>query len=232
MASKKNKLKVFSLGGLQEIGKNITVFEYGQDIIVVDCGIAFPEDDMLGIDLVIPDFTYLVANKHRVRAVILTHGHEDHIGSLPYLLRDINCPIYATRLTIGLVEIKFKEHKLLDKVKTNCVKPGETVRIGNFSVEFIAVTHSIADSVAVAITAPNGMQVIHTGDFKIDHTPVSGQHMDLQRFAQLGKQGVDLLLMDSTNVEAPGYTMSERYVGVFFERIFEKKHLKIFTPQV
>jgi len=222
LATKKNKLKVIALGGLNEIGKNITLFEYGNEILVVDSGIAFPADDMLGIDLVIPDFTYLINNKDRVKGVVLTHGHEDHIGSLPYLLRDINCPIYATRLTIGLVEIKFKEHKLLDKVKTNCVKPGETVRIGNFSVEFIAVTHSIADSVAVAITAPNGMQVIHTGDFKIDHTPVSGQHMDLQRFAQLGKQGVDLLLMDSTNVEAPGYTMSERYVGVFFERIFEK----------
>ncbi|MCL2753399.1 MAG: ribonuclease J [Defluviitaleaceae bacterium] len=215
-----NKLKVFALGGLNEIGKNITIFEYGQDILVVDSGIAFPADDMLGIDLVIPDFTYLVQNKERVRGVVLTHGHEDHIGSLPYMLRDVDCPIYATRLTMGLVEIKFKEHKL-DKVKTNCVKPGESVKIGCFDVEFIAVTHSIADSVALAIKTPSST-IIHTGDFKIDHTPVSGQHIDLQRFAEIGKQGVDLLLMDSTNVEAPGFTMSERYVGVFFERIFEK----------
>ncbi|MCL2396605.1 MAG: ribonuclease J [Defluviitaleaceae bacterium] len=219
MASKKNKLKVFSLGGLQEIGKNITVFEYGQDIIVVDCGIAFPEDDMLGIDLVIPDFSYLVSNKKRVKAVILTHGHEDHIGSLPYLLRDVECPIYATRLTLGLLEGKLKEHRL-DKVDTICVESGQTVKIGNFSVEFIAVTHSIADSVALAIKTPAGIAV-HTGDFKIDHTPVNGEHIDLQRFAELGKAGVDVLLCDSTNVEMPGFTMSERSVGEIFEQIFD-----------
>jgi len=219
LATKKNKLKVFALGGLHEIGKNITVFEYGQDILVVDAGIAFPEDDMLGIDLVIPDFTYLVQNKHRIKAIVITHGHEDHIGSLPYLLREINAPIYATRLTLGLLDIKFKEHKLLDKVKTKCVAAGETVKIGNFTVEFIAVTHSIADSVGLCIKAPN-TTVVHTGDFKIDHTPVDGGHIDLQRFAELGKEGVDLLLCDSTNVEVEGFTMSERHVGVLFVRIF------------
>ena len=220
MASKKNnKLRVFSLGGLQEIGKNITVFEYGQDIIVVDCGIAFPADDMLGIDLVIPDFSYLVNNKKRIRAVVMTHGHEDHIGSLPYFLRDIQCPIYGTRLTLGLLDIKFKEHRL-DNVETHCVKAGDTVKIGAFSVEFIAVTHSIADSVGLCIKTPNAT-VIHTGDFKIDHTPVDGGHIDLQRFAELGKKGVDLLLCDSTNVEVPGFTMSERSVGEIFDQIFD-----------
>jgi len=220
LASKKNnKLRVFSLGGLQEIGKNITVFEYGQDIIVVDCGIAFPADDMLGIDLVIPDFSYLVNNKKRIRAVVVTHGHEDHIGSLPFFLRDVQCPIYATRLTLGLLEIKFKEHRL-DNVETHCVKAGDTVKIGNFSVEFIAVTHSIADSVGLCIKTPNAT-VVHTGDFKIDHTPVDGGHIDLQRFAELGKQGVDLFLCDSTNVEVPGFTMSERSVGEIFDQIFD-----------
>jgi len=220
LASKKNKLKVIALGGLNEIGKNIMLYEYGQDILVVDCGIAFPTEDMPGIDLVIPDFTYLVQNKQRVKGVVLTHGHEDHIGSVPYLLRDIDCPIYATRLTLGLLQIKFKEHKL-DQVKTVCVQPGEVVSIGCFKVEMIPVTHSIADSVAVAIKAPNSL-VIHTGDFKIDHSPVDGQHIDLGRFAELGKKGVDLFVCDSTNVEVPGFTMSERYVGVIFERIFEK----------
>ena len=220
MASKKNKLKVFSLGGLQEIGKNITVFEYGQDIIVVDCGIAFPADDMLGIDLVIPDFSYLISNKQKVKAVILTHGHEDHIGSLPYFLRDIQCPIYATRLTLALLEMKFKEHRL-DDVRTECVKAGDVRKIGNFGVEFIAVTHSITDSVALAIKTPTST-VIHTGDFKIDHTPVNGEHIDLQRFAELGRTGVDLFMCDSTNVEASGYTMSERSVGEIFEQLFDK----------
>jgi len=220
LASKRNKLKVFALGGLQEIGKNITVFEYGQDIIVVDCGIAFPADDMLGIDLVIPDFSYLVSNKHRIKAIIFTHGHEDHIGSLPYLLREISCPIYGTKLTLGLLDIKFKEHHL-DNVESICVVPGETVKIGNFKIEFIAVTHSIADSVALAIKTPTSM-IVHTGDFKIDHTPVNGEHIDLQRFAELGKAGVDLMLCESTNVGVPGYTMSESSVGEVFEQIFDK----------
>ena len=219
MATKKNKLKVFALGGLHEIGKNITVFEYGQDIIVVDSGIAFPENEMLGIDLVIPDFSYLISNKDRIRAIVLTHGHEDHIGSLPYLLRDVRCPIYGTKLTLGLLQIKFKEHKL-DNIDCICVVPGETINIGAFKIEFIAVTHSIADSVGLAISCPAAL-VVHTGDFKIDHTPVNGEYIDLQRFAELGKKGVDLLLCDSTNVEVPGYTMSERSVGKVFENIFD-----------
>jgi len=221
LASKKNKLKVFALGGLQEIGKNLTVFEYGAEIIIVDCGIAFPEDDMLGIDLVIPDFTYLVNNKNRVRGVFLTHGHEDHIGAVPYLLRELDCPIYATRLTLGLLDIKLKEHRLSDRVKTQCIKPGQKLKIGAFEIEFIAVTHSICDSVALAIKTPAGM-CVHTGDFKIDHTPVHGNHIDLQRFAELGRAGVDLLLCDSTNVEASGYTMSERRVGAVFKGIFDE----------
>lgn len=221
MATKKNKLKVFALGGLHEIGKNITVFEYGQDILVVDAGLAFPEDDMLGIDLVIPDFSYLFQNKHRIKGIVITHGHEDHIGALPYLLREVEAPIYATRLTLGLLDIKFKEHKLMDKVQRKCVVAGETVKIGNFSVEFIAVTHSIADSVGLCIKTPS-TTVVHTGDFKIDHTPVDGGHIDLQRFAELGKEGVDLLLCDSTNVEVEGFTMSEKHVGVLFERIFDQ----------
>ena len=214
------KLKVIALGGLNEIGKNITIFEYGDDIIVVDSGIAFPTDDMLGIDLVIPDFSYLVQNKDRVKAIFVTHGHEDHIGSIPYLLRDIKAPIYATQLTLGLIQIKLKEHRL-DRVEMKKVSAGDVIKVGNFSVEFIAVTHSIADSCGLCIKVPN-CTVVHTGDFKIDHTPVSGDHIDLGRFAELGREGVDLLLCDSTNVESEGYTMSERYVGVIFERIFEK----------
>ena len=219
MASKKTKLRVFSLGGLQEIGKNITVFEYSDDIIIVDCGVAFPEDDMLGIDLVIPDFTYLVKNKDKIRGVVLTHGHEDHIGSIPYLLRELNVPIYATKLTLGLVDIKLKEHGLLNKTKRHCVKAGEKIQLGRFEVEMIAVTHSIADSVALAIKCPAGMSIV-TGDFKIDYTPIHGQRIDLARFAELGRQGVMLFLCESTNVEHAGYTMSERSVGKTFESIF------------
>ena len=219
LASKKTKLRVFSLGGLQEIGKNITVYEYSNDIIIVDCGVAFPEDDMLGIDLVIPDFTYLIKNKDKIRGVILTHGHEDHIGSIPYLYRELDVPIYATKLTLGLVEIKLKEHGLLNKVKRQCMKAGEKVQLGRFEVEFIAVTHSIADSVALAIKCPAAM-CVHTGDFKIDYTPIHGQRIDLARFAELGRQGVTLFLCESTNVEHPGYTMSERSVGKTFESIF------------
>ena len=219
MASKKTKLRVFSLGGLQEIGKNITVFEYSDDIIIVDCGVAFPEDDMLGIDLVIPDFTYLIKNRDKIRGVVLTHGHEDHIGSIPYLYRELNVPIYATKLTLGLVEIKLKEHGLLNKVTRQCVKAGEKVQLGRFEVEFIAVTHSIADSVALAIKCPAGL-CVHTGDFKVDYTPIHGQRIDLARFAELGRQGVTLFLCESTNVEFKGYTMSERSVGAAFESIF------------
>ncbi len=220
MAGKFAKLKVIPLGGLQEIGKNITAFEINDEIIVVDCGVAFPEDDMLGIDLVIPDFTYLTRNREKVKAVVLTHGHEDHIGALPYFLKELNVPIYGTKLTIGLIENKLKEHNILNKVNRICVKYGEYVKIGaNFKVEFIATTHSIADSCALAITTPAGV-VIHSGDFKIDYTPIQGPPIDLQRFAQLGKKGVLLFMCESTNVELKGFTMSERSVGVIFDEIF------------
>ena len=225
----KKKLKVFSLGGLDEIGKNITCLEYGGDIIIIDCGVAFPEDDMLGIDLVIPDFSYLMKNKNKIRGIVLTHGHEDHIGSVPYFLRDFNTPIYGTKLTLGLVGNKLKEHNLAGIAELNVIEPGQenTFKLGCFSVEFIRTTHSIADSVAIAIKTPVGT-VIHTGDFKIDHTPISGQSIDLQRFAQLGIEGVLLFMCESTGVEHKGYTMSERSVGVIFEDIFEQsKHQRI-----
>ena len=220
MTTKKQKLKVFSLGGLQEVGKNITAFEYGNEIIIVDCGVAFPQDDMLGIDLVIPDFTYLQKNKDKFKGVFLTHGHEDHIGSLPYLLRSFDVPIYGTRLTLGLLENKLKEHNLLAKANLICVQAGDFVTLGNFGVEFIRTTHSIADSVALAIKTPVGT-VIHSGDFKIDYTPIQGDPLDLHRFAELGKEGVVLFLCESTNVAQKGYTLSERSVGFIFEQIFE-----------
>ncbi len=219
MSKTKKKLKVIPLGGLQEIGKNITAFEYGDDIVVVDCGLSFPEDEMLGIDLVIPDVSYLVKNKEKVRAIILTHGHEDHIGALPYVLRDLNVPIYGTKLTLGLVKYKLEEHRLLDVVHLQTVEPGQTVELGMFKIEFIRATHSIADAVSLAIFTPVGT-IIHTGDFKIDYTPIEGQPMDLARFAELGKKGVLLLMCDSTNVENEGYTMSERTVGETFNEIF------------
>ena len=220
MTAKKQKLKVFSLGGLQEIGKNITAFEYGNEIIIVDCGVAFPQDDMLGIDLVIPDFTYLQKNKEKFKGVFLTHGHEDHIGSLPYLLRLFDVPIYGTKLTLGLLENKLREHNLLAKSTLVCVEAGNVVNSGSFSVEFIRTTHSIADSVALAIKTPVGT-VIHSGDFKIDYTPIQGETLDLHRFAELGKEGVALFLCESTNVAQKGYTLSERSVGFIFEQIFE-----------
>ena len=218
--SPKFPLKVIPLGGLQEIGKNMTAFEYGDEIIVVDCGVAFPEDDMLGIDLVIPDFSYLEKNKEKFKAVFLTHGHEDHIGSLPYLLKQFKVPIFGTRLTLGLVENKLKEHGLLGKVKMNKVYAGDVVKKGSFSVEFIHVTHSIADCCALAIKTPAGL-VVHSGDFKIDYTPIDGDKMDLIRFAELGREGVDLFLCESTNVEQKGYTLSERSVGAIFSQIFD-----------
>ncbi len=224
--SKKSKLKIIPLGGLNEIGKNITVFEYGNDIVVIDCGLAFPEDEMLGIDLVIPDISYLTKNKEKVRAIVLTHGHEDHIGALPYVLRDLNVPVYGTRLTLGLVEYKLKEHGLLSDVKLETVKPGDQITLGAFKVEFIRSTHSIADSVAIALHTPVGI-VVHTGDFKIDYTPIEGEMIDLARFGQLGKMGVLALLADSTNVERPGYTMSERTVGETFEEIFKNCEQRI-----
>ncbi len=219
MSKNKKKLKVIPLGGLQEIGKNITAFEYGDDIIVVDCGLAFPEDDMLGIDLVIPDVSYLTKNKDRVRGIVLTHGHEDHIGGMPYILRDINVPVYGTRLTLGLLAYKLEEHGLMSSTKLVNVEPGETIQIESFKVEFIRSTHSIADTVALALHTPIGV-IIHTSDFKIDYTPIEGQPIDLARLGELGKKGVLLLMCDSTNVERPGYTMSERTVGETLEEIF------------
>lgn len=218
MQNKKNKLRVIALGGLQEIGKNITVFEYGNDLIVVDCGVAFPQEDMLGIDLVIPDFTYLQKNKHKFKAIVLTHGHEDHIGALPFLFEQFNVPIYGTKLTLGLLQNKFKEYNV--RAKTICVSAGDKVDIGCFKVEFIAVTHSIADACALAITTPVGV-VMHSGDFKIDHTPIDNQFIDLQRIGAIGKEGVLLFLCESTNVTQDGFTMSEKSVGDIFEEIFE-----------
>ncbi len=213
------KLKIIALGGLNEIGKNLTVFEYGNDIIIVDVGMGFPDDDMYGIDVVIPDFTYLIQNADRIRGIFLTHGHEDHIGSIPYLLRQVNAPIYATRMTAGLVRLKLEEHRIQDKVKMVTCEAGETVRLGKFSVEFIHVNHSITDAVAFAIKTPVGT-VVHTGDFKIDTTPIQGGMIDLARLGQLGKEGVLALLADSTNVERPGYTKSERCVGASFDALF------------
>ncbi|HHV99899.1 MAG TPA: ribonuclease J [Clostridiaceae bacterium] len=219
MAKGKKKLKIIPLGGLQEIGKNITVFEYGEDIVVVDCGLAFPEDEMLGIDMVIPDISYLTKNRDRVRGIILTHGHEDHIGALPYVLKEINVPVYGTKLTLGLLENKLEEHKMLSSCNLKVIEPRQTIELGDFKIEFIHSTHSIAGSVSLAIHTPVGV-VVHTSDFKIDYTPIEGEPMDLARFAELGKKGVLLLMCDSTNVERPGYTMSERTVGETFEEIF------------
>ena len=221
MATKKPKLKVISLGGLHEIGKNMTVFEYNQDIVVVDCGLAFPEDDMLGIDLVIPDITYLKKNRDKIRGIVLTHGHEDHIGALPYVLKELNVPVFGTLLTIGLLENKLREHNLLDSTTRHVVVPGETIKLGQIQVEFIHTNHSIADSVAMAIHTPVGT-VVHTGDFKIDYTPIDGEIINLHRFAELGQKGVLLLLSDSTNAERKGFTMSEKSVGAVFDRIFDE----------
>ena len=217
----KTRLKVIALGGLEEIGKNMTVLEYGNDIIIIDCGLAFPEDDMLGIDLVIPDITYLAKNVEKIRGIVLTHGHEDHIGALPYVLKQLKVPVFGTLLTLGLLENKLREHKMLDKTTLHTVVPGEKVKLGEMVVEFIHTNHSIADSVALAIQTPVGM-VIHTGDFKVDYTPIDGDIIDLQRFAELGSQGVLLLMSDSTNAERKGFTMSEKNVGQVFERIFEE----------
>ena len=220
--NKTGKLKIMPLGGLQEIGKNMTAFEYDDEIIVIDCGVAFPGDSMLGIDLVIPDFTYLEKNRHKFKAVFITHGHEDHIGSLPYLLKAfINVPVYGTPLTLGLVENKLREHHLLGKAKLYRVSAGDRTQMGHFEVEYIRVTHSIADCVAMAIRTPAGL-VVHSGDFKIDYTPIHGDTIDLGRFAELGREGVDLFMCESTNVEEPGYTKSERSLGAIFERIFDE----------
>ena len=216
---KKDTLKIIPLGGLQEIGKNITVFEYGNEIIVVDCGVAFPEDDMLGIDLVIPDITYLEKNKEKIKGLIITHGHEDHIGGIPYFLKQIDVPIYATRLTAGLISNKLEEHKLLRKTKLNIVEQGQTITLGKFKVEFIRSCHSIPDAVILAIKTPVGT-VIHTGDFKVDYTPIDGERMNVGRLAELGNEGVLALMSDSTNSERKGYTMSESTVGDVFDKLF------------
>lgn len=216
----KKKLKVIPLGGLGEIGKNMTVFEYGNDIIIVDCGIAFPDDEMLGIDLVLPDITYLKKNVDKIRGIVITHGHEDHIGAIPYVLKEINIPIYGSKLALGLIENKLKEHGLLSVAKMETVVAGQTIELGVFKVEFINSCHSIADAMALAIHTPVGI-VVHTGDFKIDYTPIHGDVINLMRFAELGNQGVLLLMSDSTNVEREGYTLSERTVGRSFERIFD-----------
>ncbi len=216
---KKEKLKIIPLGGLQEIGKNITVFEYGDDIVIVDCGLAFPEDDMLGIDLVIPDFTYLEKNQDKIRGLVITHGHEDHIGSIPYLLQKINVPIYATKLTAGLISHKLEEHRLLKSTKLKIVNQGQTITLGKIRVEFIRSTHSIPDSVAFAIHTPVGT-VVHTGDFKIDYTPIDDERMDFGRLAELGNRGVLALMSDSTNSERKGYTMSESTVGEVLDKLF------------
>ena len=215
------KLRIIPLGGLEQIGMNITAFEYGDSIVVVDCGLAFPEDDMLGVDLVIPDVSYLKDNIDKVRGFVITHGHEDHIGALPYILKDINVPIYATKLTIGLIENKLEEHGLLHTTKRKIIRFGQAVNLGDFRIEFIKTNHSIQDAAALAIFSPAGC-VIHTGDFKVDYTPVFGDAIDLQRFAELGKKGVLALLCDSTNAERAGFTMSERTVGRTFDNLFSE----------
>ena len=214
------KLKIIPLGGLNEIGKNMTAYEYGGDIIVVDCGMAFPGDDMYGIDLIIPDVSYLIKNRARIRGLFITHGHEDHIGAIPYVLKQVNMPIYCTRFTAGLIKLKLEEHGLVKSTKLITVEPGKTVRAGKFNVEFLHVNHSIADSVAFAIHTHMGT-VVHTGDFKIDSTPIDGEVIDLARFGELGKEGVLALLADSTNVERPGFTPSEKTVGATFTRQFQ-----------
>ena len=222
-----SKLKVIPLGGLEQIGMNITAFEYEDSIVVVDCGLAFPEDDMLGIDLVIPDVTYLKENISKVKGFVITHGHEDHIGALPYVLKEVNVPIDSTKLTLGLITNKLKEHNLVRSTKLKEVKHGQVINLGEFSIEFIKTNHSIQDASALAIYSPAGI-VVHTGDFKVDYTPVFGDAIDLQRFAEIGKKGVLALMCDSTNAERPGFTMSERSVGHVFDNLFnEHKNARI-----
>lgn len=212
-------VKIIPLGGLEQIGMNITAIEYEDTIVVVDCGLSFPDDEMLGIDLVIPDVTYLKENADKVKGLVITHGHEDHIGAIPYVEKEINMPIYATKLTMGIIEGKLKEHNLMQNIKRKVVKHGQIINLGCLRVEFIKTNHSIADASALAIYTPAGI-LVHTGDFKVDYTPVFGEAIDLQRFAELGKKGVLALMCDSTNVERPGFTMSERTVGKTFDNIF------------
>lgn len=214
-------IRIIPLGGLGEIGKNITLYEYDGDMILVDCGMSFPDEETPGIDAVIPDFTYILENKEKIKGLVVTHGHEDHIGAIPYLLREFNLPVFATKLTIGLIESKLSEHRLLDNAKLSIVKPGSTIKLGKFNIEFIHVNHSIPDAVAFAISCAAGT-VVQTGDFKIDTTPIDDKVIDIARFAELGKKGVLALLSDSTNVERPGYTSSERIVGESFSNLFRK----------
>ena len=217
---KKSKLKIIPLGGVHEVGKNITVFEYEDEIIIVDCGLTFPEDDMLGVDLVIPDVTYLVKNQEKIKGMVITHGHEDHIGGIPYFLKQINVPIYATKLTVGLINNKLEEHKLLRSTKMHTVNQGQTIKLGkSFKIEFIRSSHSIPDAVMLAITTPVGT-ILHTGDFKVDYTPIDGQRMDFGRIAELGNKGILALMSDSTNAERKGFTMSESFVGSVFDDLF------------
>ena len=227
---KKSNLKIIALGGLDEIGKNITIFEYDDEIVIVDCGLEFPEDDMLGVDLVIPDVTYLIKNKEKIKGMVITHGHEDHIGAIPYILKQVNMPIFATKLTARLIEHKLEEHHLKEAVKLNVVNQGETVNFGKIKVEFIRSSHSIPDAVMLAIHTPVGT-VVHTGDFKVDYTPIDGQVMDFGRLAELGNKGVLALLADSTNSERKGYTMSEKSIGPVFDKLFEgcKKRIVVAT---
>ena len=220
--SSKENLKIIPIGGIEEIGKNMTVFEYGDEIVIVDCGVAFPEDDMLGIDLVIPDFTYLEKNRDKIKGLVITHGHEDHIGSIPYFLKQINVPIYATKLTCGLIQNKLEEHNLVNSTTMKIIAPGQTIVLGKMKIEFIRSNHSIPDSVALAIHTPVGI-VIHTGDFKIDYTPIDGGIIDLGRIAELGNKGVLALLSDSTNAERKGFTMSEKSVGEVLDKLFVTK---------
>lgn len=226
MAGKTDKLQLIPLGGLGEIGKNMMVIKYGDSILVIDSGLKFPEEEMLGIDVVIPDITYLLENKEKVKGILLTHGHEDHIGALPYVLKQLNVPVYGTKLTLGLLQGKLKEHHILGGATLNTVKPRETVKIGPFEVEFVRVSHSIPDCMAIAIHTPMGI-VLHTGDFKFDQTPVDGQVTDFQRFAELGDEGVLVLLSDSTNAERAGFTMSEKFVGKAFDENFREAEERI-----
>lgn len=226
MKKEKEKIRIIPLGGVSEIGKNLTAIEYKNDIIVIDCGLRFPDEEMFGIDIVIPDISYLVKNIDKVRGIFLTHGHEDHIGALPYVLKQLNVPVYGTKLTLGIVESKLKEHGLLSTVELIRISARDVVKLESVSVEFIKTNHSIADSVAIAIHTPLGV-ILHTGDFKIDYTPIDGVVADLSRFAELGKKGVLVMLADSTNVERPGYTMSESTVGETFENIFSEANGRI-----
>ncbi|HAX73198.1 MAG TPA: ribonuclease J, partial [Firmicutes bacterium] len=216
-----SKLKVMPLGGLGEIGKNMTAIQYDDEIIVIDCGVAFPDEEMYGVDLIIPDIRFLLENKDKVKGLFITHAHEDHIGGIPFILKQLNMPVYGTKLTMGIIESKLREHKLVKSSSLNVVQTGDKVCAGIMDVEFIQNTHSIADSCCLAIHTPLGV-LLHTGDFKIDHTPIDGRRMDLERIAELGRQGILLLMADSTNVERKGYTMSEKSIGDTFMKLFEK----------